>query len=82
MWGTPGAPGLLAYARFFGGGRRAFDRLKFEGAWCGAGATRAGAYDGSVTCGTRFSVVPDKQVFKEGIDAFVLQAIQFRIFVE
>ena len=36
----------------------------------------------SVTCGTRFSVVPDKQVFKEGIDAFVLQAIQFRIFVE
>jgi len=26
--------------------------------------------------------VPDKQVFKKGIDFFVLQAIQFRIFVK
>jgi hypothetical protein len=68
--------------RFLGVRKRAFTRLKFEGLWCGPQGARPRTHDGSVTRRARFAVMPDEQVLDEGIDGFVLQAVQFRIFMK
>jgi len=46
-------------------------------------ATKLGkAHNGSVPCRTRFPLMPNEQVLKYGVDAFVFLAVQFRIFVK
>jgi len=40
------------------------------------------AHNRPVPCGTRFAFMPDEQVLKHGMDAFVFLAVQFRVFVK
>ena len=40
------------------------------------------AHNRPVACGTGFAFMPDEQVLKHGMDAFVFLPVQFRVFVE
>jgi hypothetical protein len=40
------------------------------------------AHNGSVPRGTRLPLVPDQEMLKHGVDAFVLRSVEFRILVK
>jgi hypothetical protein len=40
------------------------------------------AHNGSIPCGARFPLMPNEQVLKQGVDAFVFLVVQLRIFVK
>ncbi len=40
------------------------------------------AHNGSVARRARFAFMPDEQVLKHGVDAFIFLLVQFRIFVK